>query len=127
MSHDDGPAEPALGSTMQPRSGPLSLASERLRGKPGRPKGGHRLGTASAGASASSGPAQEPVAGPAGALQPRALSVKRAADYLSVSATSIRDLVASGRLRPVPLVGRRILIDRHDLDALFDRAKEQRP
>jgi excisionase family DNA binding protein len=57
----------------------------------------------------------------------RLLDVDSAAGYLSVSTWTVRDLVAAGtlpRIR-VPLPGgrelRRLLIDRHDLDALIAR------
>ena len=96
---------------------PLAAASERLRGKPGRPRK----------------PAPDPVAPIAAAaagLPPRLLDVGGAAAYLNVSSWSIRDLIASGRLPRVrlPLGGdrelRRLLVDVRDLDNLVDVAKE---
>src|SRR5258708_25142254 len=59
-------------------------------------------------------------------VAPRLLDVQAAADYLSVSTWTIRDLEAAGELCRVrlPLPGhgevRRLLFDRHDLDRFVD-------
>jgi Helix-turn-helix domain len=69
------------------------------------------------------------------ALQPRLLSARHAAAYLGVAQTTMRALVASGRLRRVSIdlgvtphrkggLLRRLLIDVRDLDALLERSKE---
>jgi hypothetical protein len=100
---------------------PLAAASMRLRGKPGRPRNASRttsafyLETAEGSAAA--------------ANMPRLLDVQAAADYLSVSVWTIRDLEAAGELQRVrlPLSGhrevRRLLFDRLDLDRLVERSK----
>lgn len=75
-----------------------------------------------------SGPRPGALALPAGA--PRLLDVDAAGAYLGVSAWTIRDLHAAGRLRRVqlPLSGdrqvRRLLFDRVDLDQLIEASKE---
>jgi hypothetical protein len=62
-------------------------------------------------------------------IVPRLLDVQSAADYLSVSVWTIRDLEAAGELPRVrlPLGGRselrRLLFDRRDLDRLVDRSR----
>jgi hypothetical protein len=96
---------------------PLAAASIRLRGKPGRPRNGTRIVVDAPSASAASGNA------------PRLLDVRAAAEYLSVSTWTIRDLEAAGELQRVrlPLPGyrevRRLLFDRLDLDRLVERSK----
>lgn len=54
---------------------------------------------------------------------PRLFSLKQAAAYLNVSYWTVRDLVFQGDLPSVRL-GRRVLIDRHDLEALIEKSKE---
>lgn len=116
---------------------PLATAAQRLRGKPGRPR--------------KSPPISEPDPGSAQAPQasvhpstpllarlpepavpkmcPRLLDVRGASLYTSLSPRSIRELVATGRLRRVVIPGanghdmRRVLIDRLDLDAWIERWK----
>ncbi len=58
-------------------------------------------------------------------IQPRLLSQQDAASYLGISYWTIRDLVFR---RDIPFVriGRRILVDRVDLDAYLDRSKIHR-
>jgi len=91
---------------------PLAAAAERLRGKPGRPR--------------------KPTI-PTSAVErvpPRLLDLDGAAQYLAVSAWTIRDLEARGTLRRVriPLPGdrevRKLLFDRDDLDTLIARWKD---
>lgn len=55
-------------------------------------------------------------------LEPRLLSQQAAAAYLGISYWTIRDLVFR---RDIPFVkiGRRILVDRVDLDAYLNRSK----
>jgi excisionase family DNA binding protein len=53
---------------------------------------------------------------------PRLLSQQEAAVYLGISYWTLRDLTFRGEV-PHVKIGRRILIDRLDLDAYLDRAK----
>jgi excisionase family DNA binding protein len=90
---------------------PLAAASERLRGKPGRPR--KVLPTR-----------QNPDALALATVAPaaRLLSVAACAKYLSVSEDSIRSMVASGALPRtlIPGAARRVLIDRQAIDRLCD-------
>ena len=52
----------------------------------------------------------------------RLLSQQDAASYLGISYWTIRDLVFRHEL-PFVKIGRRILVDRRDLDAYLDRSK----
>jgi excisionase family DNA binding protein len=54
--------------------------------------------------------------------EPRLLSQQEAARYLGISYWTVRDLVFR---REVPFIkiGRRVLVDRLDLDAYLDRSK----
>lgn len=68
------------------------------------------------------------------ALGPRLLDVHGAAAYLSVSAWTIREMVAAGRLRRVLIPGaknghnlRKVLLDRQDLDHFIEAWKEPVP
>jgi len=53
---------------------------------------------------------------------PRLLSQQEAAIYLGISYWTLRDLIFRGEV-PHVKIGRRILVDRLDLDAFLDRAK----
>ncbi len=55
-------------------------------------------------------------------LAPRLLSQQEAAAYLGISYWTLRDLTFRGKV-PHVKIGRRILVDRLDLDAYLDRAK----
>jgi excisionase family DNA binding protein len=55
-------------------------------------------------------------------LAPRLLSQQEAAAYLGISYWTLRDLTFRGEV-PHVKIGRRILVDRLDLDAYLDRAK----
>ncbi len=55
----------------------------------------------------------------------RLLSVREAGIYLSLSPWTIRDLCWSGQLAEVR-IGRRVLIDQRDLDALVESTKRNR-
>ena len=55
-------------------------------------------------------------------LAPRLLSQQEAAAYLGISYWMLRDLTFRGEVSHVK-IGRRILVDRLDLDAYLDRAK----
>ena len=55
-------------------------------------------------------------------LIPRLLSQQEAATYLGISYWTLRDLVFR-RTLPHVKIGRRILVDRVDLDAYLQRAK----
>jgi len=116
---------------------PLAAASSRLRRPPGRP----RLASSPLSPPASQAGALSQAAENAGPIRvtvptlcpvtPRLLDVAGAAEYLSVSEWTIRDLDAAGYLPRVrlPLPGgkelRRLLYDRADLDRLVDRSKER--
>jgi excisionase family DNA binding protein len=55
----------------------------------------------------------------------RALDVPATAEYLGVKRRTVFRLMESGELRPVRLPGvRRLLFDKHDLDALIEKAKQ---
>ena len=54
--------------------------------------------------------------------EPRLFSQQEAASYLGISYWTIRDLVFRREL-PFVKIGRRILVDRMDLDAYLDRSK----
>jgi len=55
-------------------------------------------------------------------LVPRLLSQQEGAAYLGISYWTLRDLIFRGVV-PHVKIGRRILVDRLDLDAYLDRAK----
>jgi excisionase family DNA binding protein len=56
-------------------------------------------------------------------LSPRLLTIKEAGSYLALGPWRIRSLIYRGDL-PYVRLGRRILLDRNDIDALIDRLKE---
>jgi excisionase family DNA binding protein len=56
--------------------------------------------------------------------EPRLLSQQDAASYLGISYWTIRDLVFRREL-PFVKIGRRILVDRMDLEAYLNRSKNQ--
>jgi excisionase family DNA binding protein len=56
------------------------------------------------------------------AVQPRLLTIRAAAAYLSASVWAIRTLAWSQAV-PYVKIGNRILFDRADLDAYVERAK----
>jgi excisionase family DNA binding protein len=90
---------------------PLAAASERLHGKPGRPRTRPIL------------PARQALELAAvTALPARLLSVAGAAEYLGISDDSVRNMIAGGHLPAVRLPGceRRVLLDRAALDRLVD-------
>jgi excisionase family DNA binding protein len=62
---------------------------------------------------------------PSSAITPRLLSQQEAASYLGISYWTLRDLVFRREL-PFVKIGRRVLVDRLDLDAYLDRSKIQR-
>lgn len=55
-------------------------------------------------------------------LPPRLLSQQEAAAYLGISYWTLRDLTFRGEV-PHVKIGRRILVDRLDLDTYLDRVK----
>lgn len=59
---------------------------------------------------------------PPNGLPPRLLSQHEAAAYLGISYWTLRDLTFRGEV-PHVKIGRRILVDRLDLDAYLDRVK----
>lgn len=54
----------------------------------------------------------------------RLLSVQEAAAYLAISHWSIRNLIHNGTL-PAVRIGRRLLLDKNDLDSLVEVHKQQ--
>ena len=66
------------------------------------------------------------------AVEPRLIGLKGSARYLGISDWTLRALIADGHLRPVRLPsvrdknenGRRILLDRRDLDAFIDARRQ---
>ena len=54
--------------------------------------------------------------------EPRLLSQQEAARYLGISYWTVRDLVFRREI-PFLKIGRRVLVDRLDLDAYLDRSK----
>jgi excisionase family DNA binding protein len=55
-------------------------------------------------------------------IEPRLLSQHDAATYLAISYWTLRDLIFRREI-PFVKIGRRILVDRMDLDAYLDRSK----
>ena len=53
----------------------------------------------------------------------RLLTVPQAAEYLNVSRWQVRTLEWSGELRSIRNLGKRLLFDRADLDALVEARK----
>src|SRR5262245_29081967 len=121
----------------EPTPLPLAAAALRLRKKPGRPRTRPRPApsTAPSRAGVPAAPPLKPqpratdaprTRPPAAEMTPRLLGVKEVARYLGVSRWTVRDWLRAGRLRRVILHDcRRRLVDRHDLDVLIERAKEQ--
>ena len=58
------------------------------------------------------------------AVRPRLLGIRDAAAYLGLSHWTLRDLVWRGDLAEVR-IGRRLLFDQKDLDALIERSKRR--
>lgn len=118
------------------RTGPLILVTTvstqidtSLRRRPGRPR---KIEDARADSTALNGGDRDDPdrsAPASGRLAPRLLDLVQTAQYLGVSAWTVRDLEASGTLQRVsiPLAGgrelRKLLFDRGDLDRLVDAWK----
>jgi excisionase family DNA binding protein len=62
---------------------------------------------------------------PPSPIIPRLLSQREAATYLGISYWTLRDLVFRREL-PFVKIGRRVLVDRLDLEAYLDRSKIHR-
>lgn len=111
-------------------SGPLAAASQRLRGKPGRPRKGD-LGPGEGLAPADSGGKTVREIKPMAQIfvAPRLLTLEATAAYLGLSPWTVRELEAVGVLRrvSVPLPGgrelRKLLFDKADLDRLIEAWK----
>jgi excisionase family DNA binding protein len=58
-------------------------------------------------------------------LTPRLVNIKEAARYLSCSVWALRQLEWAGELPSVRNLGKRILFDIRDLDALVTKKKER--
>ena len=108
---------------------PLAAASERLKGKPGRPKkaeSGHIMGTPSTESGVNSGLAERIQV--VHTIAPRLLDLEAAALYLGVSTWTLRELANKKdgvlpRVRiPLPKGDdlRKLLFDREDLDRLIE-------
>ena len=105
---------------------PLSAASHRLRGRPGRPRTHGPVGHGPR-----HGARQVPV--PSALVERplnrqssdgRLLGLKEAAAYLGISDWTLRKLMAERHLAPVRLPGVcRLLFDRTDLDRLIERSR----
>ena len=63
-------------------------------------------------------------AGESDVLAVRLLDLHQGADYLSLSYWTLRTLINNGSL-PAVRIGRRLLIDRHDLDRFIEAHKMQ--
>lgn len=62
---------------------------------------------------------------PPSPIEPRLLSQQEGARYLGISYWTLRDLVFRREL-PFVKIGRRILVDRKDLESYLDRSKIHR-
>jgi excisionase family DNA binding protein len=109
---------------------PLADASRRLRGRPGRPRkhpAPDRMAKTSepeTGEINRSALRPEPTGTGRAVLQPRLLSLRQAAEYLSLSTWTIRNLVDNGTLPTVQLgTVRRLLFDRLELDRLIEMSR----
>lgn len=114
-----------------PSSLPLAAASQRLRGRPGRPRkaeSGQDGAMLDTGSHLTTGLERSALAPQA--RVPRLLDLRATAAYLGVSAWTVRDLDAAGVLRrvrvPLPNGGelRKLLFDRTDLDRLIEAWKD---
>lgn len=119
-----------VSQTADAAAAPLADASRRLRGRPGRPRkhpATDRMANISApetgklnrsaGRPSLNGNRRE-------VPQPRLLSLRQAAEYLSLSTWTIRNLVDNGTLRRVRLGSvRRLLFDRLELDQLIETSR----
>jgi hypothetical protein len=62
----------------------------------------------------------------AATVLPRGLPLPDASRYSGIPVRRLWDYISAGRLRPIRLPGmRRVLLDRLDLDALLEGAKER--
>lgn len=123
---------------MTPAPRPLAEASERLRGKPGRPRTAvsrvpqpprAEVMRTSVRPAEAPEPAQNaaPVTGAPPAVAdlwlswPRVLTLEQAAKYLAVSAWTLRELRAAGHVPKLAIPGLRVLrFDRVQLDRVVD-------
>ncbi len=100
---------------------PLASASERLRGKPGRPPVDDETKAKRAKTRLEHQAAQ------LAAITPRLLDLDGAARYLSLTTWTLRDLIDNGTLQRVAIPAgagrdiRRVLLDREQLDELVLR------
>lgn len=124
-------ASKADGRREQPRNDlPLAVASDRLRGKPGRPRkaeSGHNGGITDEQGRMNGGAETRTLAEVA--IAPRLLDLHATAAYLGLSDWTVRDLEAGGTLRRVSIPCRdrdlrKVLFDRADLDRLIDTWKD---
>ena len=122
--------------TPAPRPLPLTEASERLRGKPGRPR--TAVSRVPQPPRAEVMPTSAPLADPPperapGAavadvwlFPPRVLDLEQAARYLGLSTWTVRELRAAGEIPALEVPGvRRLLFDRAILDRVVDGWSER--
>lgn len=57
-------------------------------------------------------------------VEPRLLTIPQIAKYLNTSVWSVREMIRAQRLRRVPICGKKIVVDRADVDALIEQLKE---
>jgi hypothetical protein len=103
---------------------PLAAASDRIRGKPGRPPVNDETKAKRAKTRLENQAAQ------LAAVTPRLLDLDGAAKYLSLTTWTLRDLIDNGTLQRVIIPAgpgrdvRRVLFDRAQLDELVLRWRE---
>jgi len=128
----DAPCAPASATTL-----PLATASQRLRGRPGRPRTKPRGDNPGDSHEPARTQVRVPPARPAARPQdspscappgPRLLTRQQAADYLSLSSDMLDRLTQQGELRRVQLTlgdrtVRKVLYDRADLDRLVELSR----
>lgn len=56
-------------------------------------------------------------------VEPRLFTIPQIAKYLNTSVWSVREMLRTQRLRRVPICGKKIVIDRADIDALIEKLK----
>ena len=132
-SAKDAPCEPVKSATTQP----LATASQRLRGRPGRPRtkprgdnpGDNREPARTQVRVPPARPAARPQDSPSWAPPgPRLVTRQQAAEYLNLSLDMIDRLTQQGDLRRVQLTlgdrtVRKVLYDRADLDRLVELSR----
>ena len=133
MSTKDAPCEPVKSATTLP----LATASQRLRGRPGRPRTKPSGDNPGDSREPQRTQVRVPPARPAARTQdspscappgPRLLTRQQAADYLNLSSDMLDRLTQQGELPRVQLLlgnrnVRKVLYDRADLDRLIELSR----